>query len=118
MIKDDIVDMPMVVSLYGEVEEDKCEEVIKELYTVLEVCKNINLQEEILEEKLDVGIDRQVHMIISTYGGSAHDMFAVYDCLRALKCLFQLLNNEFFGKTPNSHSLRNLLAQSWSIFEN
>jgi len=64
-------DKVKVVTLYGPVEEEKCEELVVSL---------VALESLIKEDE-----DCPVKMIISSEGGHAYEMIAVYDAMRALK---------------------------------
>ncbi len=73
---------PRVVSLYGDVNEKVAEEILMSL-TVL----NKNASEEVLRdpEKPEEGVvetKRPIELYISTFGGSALDMFSIYDGVR------------------------------------
>jgi len=62
-----------LISLYGDVDEEKCLEVIQAM-RILAAMK-----EEEEEEK------PEFEFLISTMGGSASDMFAIYDTMRMVK---------------------------------
>jgi len=62
-----------LVSLYGDVDEEKCLEVIQAMRILAAMRKEEG------EEKLEF------EFLISTMGGSASDMFAIYDTMRMVK---------------------------------
>lgn len=64
-------DKTKMIALYGLVEEEKCEELVSSL---------IVLEALIKEESQE-----PVKFLISSEGGSAYEMFSVYDSMRALK---------------------------------
>lgn len=83
------VPMPIVITLYGDLDEEKAEEVITELYSTIELYKSVELEGE-----LEEGEEKpEVHLVLSTFGGSVHDMFSIYDCLQELKkyCVVSVL---------------------------
>lgn len=59
-----------MISLFGEIEEEKCGEIA---YALRYLAKNNTEDSEPIE------------LIVSTHGGSAADMFAVYDTLRMVR---------------------------------
>ncbi|SVE02928.1 uncharacterized protein METZ01_LOCUS455782, partial [marine metagenome] len=63
------------ISLYGEVEENICHEIISFFYNY----KALIPKEEIKSEK------ETIDFIVSTEGGNVQDMFAIYDCMRDIK---------------------------------
>lgn len=87
------IELPFVITLYGELNEEKAEEVINELYTAIKIYKRIALKEsEMLQVTKDDGDEESplpekptVHLVLSTFGGSVHDMFSIYDCIQELK---------------------------------
>ena len=62
-----------LVSLYGDVDEEKCVEVIQAMRILLA-----------MKEK-DAEENPEFEFLISTMGGSASDMFAIYDTMRMVK---------------------------------
>ena len=62
-----------LISLYGDVDEEKCVEVIQAMRILLA------MKEKDAEEK------PEFEFLISTMGGSASDMFAIYDTMRMVK---------------------------------
>jgi ATP-dependent Clp endopeptidase proteolytic subunit ClpP len=77
---------PRLVSLYGDVEEDISLEVINTMHALHETAR-----EDILEDPDDPESDivettyKPFKFQISTYGGSAMDMFAIYDTMRQIR---------------------------------
>ena len=64
---------PRIISIYGEIEEEKCGDAV----IALEILKGDARTTEDGEEVVD-----PIKFYISTFGGSAADMFAVYDAMR------------------------------------
>ena len=64
---------PRIISIYGEIEEEKCGDAV----IALEILKGDTRTTEDGEEVVD-----PIKFYISTFGGSAADMFAVYDAMR------------------------------------
>lgn len=67
---------PRIISIYGEIEEEKCGDAV----IALEILKGDTRTTDDGEEVVD-----PVKFYISTFGGSAVDMFAVYDAMRMAK---------------------------------
>jgi len=64
---------PRIITLYGEIEEEKCADAV----IALELLKEKNTINEEGETITD-----PIKFYVSTFGGSAADMFAVYDAMR------------------------------------
>jgi len=62
-----------LVSLYGDVDEEKCLEVIQAMRILAAMKKN------------DAQENPEFEFLISTLGGTASDMFAIYDTMRMIK---------------------------------
>jgi len=73
VIPEDPGDDLRLVSLYGDVDEEKCLEVIQAMRILA------SMKEKDAEEK------PEFEFLISTMGGSASDMFAIYDTMRMVK---------------------------------
>ena len=59
---------PRFVTLHGTVNESNISDVIKKLF-------EFDLKDS----------DQPIHLVIDTYGGSVHEMFALYDAINAVK---------------------------------
>jgi ATP-dependent Clp endopeptidase proteolytic subunit ClpP len=79
-----------IVGLYGAIEEEKCAAVISMLYHMRETGREVVPVEEsetdetseTKSDEIEVNVFYQpIEFIISTEGGSAADMFAVYDVM-------------------------------------
>ena len=77
---------PKVTGIYGDVNEEKCAEIVYSLYMLREQCRisKFEKNEETgeLEETIYV---KPIEFVVSTYGGSASEMFGVYDVMRVMK---------------------------------
>lgn len=91
------------IGLYGQLDTDKAEMVVysllhlhetrlKSVARPLSVVQKKKLQKAIEEKDLDVGIDvkfdevsQPLEFVISTPGGSASDMFSIYDTMRMVR---------------------------------
>ena len=74
-----------VTGIYGDITEEKCSETIWGLLALHETGKSLvqvptENEEEVLYEETYTPID----FYISSYGGSASEMFSVYDIIRSL----------------------------------
>ena len=67
---------PRLICLYGEIEEEKCSDAV----LALEILKEDGVE----DEEGQIASD-PIKFYISTFGGSAADMFAVYDAMRMAK---------------------------------
>ena len=70
------------VGIYGDIDEEGAATMVYSLLTLKEsICKEqIKESEEKKQEE-----EKPIKMIISTHGGSAHEMFAIYDVMRMIK---------------------------------
>ena len=71
-----------VVSLYGDVGEKKAEEVVMSLTVLKASAAAEELKDPEDPESEVVIVKKPVELYLSTYGGSALDMFAIYDAVR------------------------------------
>ena len=81
-----------LISLYGEVDEDRAAEITYALRVLKETCMDRPSPEPSEEELPKEGDEEEpkeekepIEFIISTYGGSAVEMFAIYDTMRMVK---------------------------------
>ena len=86
----DIQGMRMV-SLYGDLEEKKANEIITDLLTFNELKDSVEKQIKTMDAKTrkqvveQLGHKDPVKFLISTFGGNAVDMFGIYDCVQMLQ---------------------------------
>jgi ATP-dependent Clp endopeptidase proteolytic subunit ClpP len=74
---------PRTISLYGDVTEKMGEEVVN---TLLYLNDNGYYQQESVENPEEVLVlQKPIKMIVSTYGGSAAEMFSIHDTMRAVR---------------------------------
>lgn len=64
------------VGLYGHIDEEKCAEAVYHLLTFYEKSRKLTDPE---------GVADPVELVLSTWGGSAADMFAIYDVMRMVR---------------------------------
>jgi ATP-dependent Clp endopeptidase proteolytic subunit ClpP len=64
---------PRIISVYGEIEEEKCGDAVLALEILKEDTRTSDDGEEVVDP---------IKFYLSTFGGSAVDMFAVYDAMR------------------------------------
>ena len=73
------ISKPRIVSLYGEIDEEQCAEVAFTLLALSEMGAQF-------EPEIEGGpTGEAIKLLISTAGGSASDMLAVYDAMRMVK---------------------------------
>jgi len=66
------------IGLYGEVNEQKCSELIYSMLLMKDDCEELNEDGEVVSIK-------PFECYVSTHGGTAVDMFAVYDVMRMVR---------------------------------
>lgn len=74
--------MPTVFSLYGDLDEEKAEQTVLDLFTASEIYKQMKEKEE---ETQEVGEERKASFVVSTMGGNVHDMFSIVDVVNYMK---------------------------------
>ena len=74
-------EMPSTFMLYGDVNEERAADIVSALL-LLGVKKRVDKAKERLPEGEDL---EDIKFYISTYGGSADDMMAIYDMMRLTK---------------------------------
>ncbi len=73
------------ISIYGDVEESKCSEVVSVLMYLRDNALVPKLTDPEDPESEIILDSRPINMIVSTYGGSSAEMFSVYDTMRMVK---------------------------------
>ena len=71
------------IGLVGEITEETSNEVIFAMTTLKETIKTV--VEDIADDEADKEQECEIEMFISTPGGNADDMFAIYDVMRLVK---------------------------------
>jgi len=71
-----------VTGIYGDINEEKCSQAIYEILILKNTCTEKTLVDPEDPESEIVEIKYPIDFYISTFGGSAADMFAVYDLIR------------------------------------
>jgi len=71
------------IGLVGEITEETSNEVIFAMTTLKETIKTV--VEDIADDEVDKEQECEIEMFISTPGGNADDMFAIYDVMRLVK---------------------------------
>ena len=69
------------VGLYGHIDEEKCAETVYHLLTFYEKSRKVTDPEDTPES---------IELVLSTWGGSAADMFAVYDAMRLVNSQLEI----------------------------
>lgn len=80
------VSMPemRLLNLYGEVDEKKASDIVYSMHVYSRIKRIIPLDDNMPPKTFDQVID-PMELLISTPGGSASDMFAIYDTMRMLR---------------------------------
>jgi ATP-dependent Clp protease, protease subunit len=74
-----------MIGLYGDVEEKTASEIVYSLFSLNETAeKEVAVDNEDPEKGTTV-IKEPIKFLISTYGGSAADMFSIYDTMRMVR---------------------------------
>lgn len=73
------------VALFGDVKEEKSAEIIYSMHVYKETGKKTSLKDPDDPESDVVYTYEPFEFIVSSYGGSAVDMFAIYDSMRLIK---------------------------------
>jgi ATP-dependent Clp protease protease subunit len=77
---------PRYLCLYGEINEDNCYDVINSLLYLHKTGKNVvSFSTEDGEKLNTVEVIEPVELYVSTHGGSANDMFALYDVMKNIQ---------------------------------
>lgn len=74
-----------VLALYGDVTEEKCSELLYGLLVLKETNKKEKLEDPENPESETVATYEPFTFYISTFGGSAADMFSIYDMMRIME---------------------------------
>ena len=72
------------IGVFGEIDEEKCAELVYSLLLLHRNRQQITLSDPSDENSELMAIDRPIEFILSTYGGSADEMFAIYDVIRQI----------------------------------
>ncbi len=73
------------VAIYGDINEERCAETVYGLLTLEMSAKSLMLEDEDGDPKEAVEIVEPIIFYISSYGGQATEMFAVYDIMRDIR---------------------------------
>lgn len=79
---DDVTGGIQSIGLYGDISEEKGSEVV---YALLSVWNQLRNEKNPDEKKSKKDRPDPIELYISTHGGSASDMFAIYDIMRQVK---------------------------------
>ena len=73
------------IGLYGTIKEEVCSEIVYSLIVLDKLGKNIELKDPSDPKSKEIITYEPIELIISSYGGSAADMFSVYDIMRDVR---------------------------------
>ena len=83
---DSSISKPRYLCMYGEVNEENSRDLVTSLLYLHKTGKNVVSFETEKGEKLDtVEIIEPIELYVSTHGGSANDMFAIYDVCKHIQ---------------------------------
>ncbi len=72
------------IAIYGDINEERCAEAVYGLITLNATTKSFILKEQEEEKSEEVAVE-PIEFYISSYGGQATEMFAVYDIMRDIR---------------------------------
>jgi len=82
VINSEEISSPNTIGIYGDIDEELSLSTVHSLLSYKSMCQqSITLEEDNKEQDSP----EPLQIIISTHGGSAHEMFAIYDVMRLLK---------------------------------
>ena len=74
------------IGLYGDVDEESSSTLVHSLFSLAETGKIETLKEPENEECMEtITTYEPIKLIVSTHGGSAHEMFSIYDTMRLVR---------------------------------
>ena len=76
---------PRTISLYGEIDEELASDVVYSLLYLNDTGTSYILTEDAPEDQEPELVYEPIEFLISTYGGSASEMFAIYDIMRKVR---------------------------------
>tara|TARA_R100000700_G_C3156765_1_gene133833 strand:- start:455 stop:1147 length:693 start_codon:yes stop_codon:yes gene_type:complete len=77
---------PRIVRLFGEVNDEQSERIIDELMTLADTAEELVPKDPQDPECKDMErVIHEIDFLISTYGGNADDMFAIYDFMKKFR---------------------------------
>jgi ATP-dependent Clp endopeptidase proteolytic subunit ClpP len=71
--------------VFGSINEEKCPDITSGIYYLWKNAPELYTEEELEEDEDLEQPERDITMIISTYGGEVLEMFAIYDMMRMAK---------------------------------
>ena len=78
-------DQIRTIGLYGMIKEEVCSEIVFSLIVLDKLGKNVELKDPSNPKSKEITTYEPIELIISSYGGSAADMFSVYDVMRDVR---------------------------------
>ena len=73
------------IAVFGSINEEKCPDITSGIYYLWKNAPELYTEEELEEDEDLEQPERDITMIISTYGGEVLEMFAIYDMMRMAK---------------------------------
>tara|TARA_A100001015_G_scaffold176732_1_gene196510 strand:- start:157 stop:837 length:681 start_codon:yes stop_codon:yes gene_type:complete len=89
------------INLYSDITEKVCADVVSALFYFKDTAVSLELENPDDPESEVIGVSRPVTMVVSTLGGSAIDMFSVYDTMRLTKTVCDI-NTIGMGKVMSA----------------
>ena len=76
-----------LTGIYGDVTEEKCSEAVYGLLAYHHSGQSVELEDPEDPDSALLGVYEPINFVISTHGGQAAEMFAVYDTMRSIRDL-------------------------------
>ena len=73
------------IAVFGTINEEKCPDITSGIYYLWKNAPELYTEEELAEDEDLEQPERDITMIVSTYGGEVLEMFAIYDMMRMAK---------------------------------
>tara|TARA_B100000287_G_scaffold434117_1_gene497666 strand:- start:1171 stop:1875 length:705 start_codon:yes stop_codon:yes gene_type:complete len=76
---------PRIMGIYGDITSEKCADAIYHMLILKDSGKQFEKEDPEEEDSKEIEVYEPFQFLLSTFGGSALDMFAVYDMMRLIK---------------------------------
>jgi ATP-dependent Clp endopeptidase proteolytic subunit ClpP len=73
------------IAVYGDINEERCAEAVYGLLTLDMTARSVITENQGAEEEKTVEVVEPIEFYVSSYGGQATEMFAVYDVMRDVR---------------------------------
>ena len=98
---DDPKEKIRTIGLYGVIKEEVCSEIVYSLIVLDKLGKNTELKDPGDPKSKEIITYEPIELVISSHGGSASDMFSVYDIMRDVRERCEI-HNHGLGKVMSA----------------